>query len=384
MPGPSPPRPEDAPPWAADWRRVTMPATVRPRPARGPIVWLALVCVAIVGVLALGARWWSEAIGSARSETAGTLTVTGAGSIATAVDPTLVDITATLAYQTDTEVDGTGVVLSAGGLVLTNNHVITGASQISAVDVGTGQQFTATVLGYDRGHDLALLQLAGAAGLPAARLGDSSRVKVGDAVVGLGNAGGKGGKPAAAAGTVVALDQRIESVNVYDNTSEKLDHIIATDADIEPGDSGGPLVDRYGRVIGIDTAGSRGALSFLAKRGFAIPIDAAMSEVRIIQAGESSDTIHVGQTAFLGVEAGSHRGDGLAVTQVVADGPAAQAGLTSGDVIVALDDRPVDSPEALSAVLCRHQPGDAVEMVWQDASGARHSSVVLFATGPPA
>jgi S1-C subfamily serine protease len=340
--------------------------------------------VAIVGVLVLGARWLTGAVGRARPEATGTLSLTATGAVTSMVDPTLVDLTAALAYQPDTESEGTGIVLSPGGLVLTNNHVIAGAASIRAVDVGTGQEFTATVLGYDRSHDLALLQLEGAAGLPAARLGDSSQVTIGDPVVGIGNAGGKGGAPTAAAGIVVALDQRIESTNVYDHTSEQLDHVIATDADIEPGDSGGPLADRSGCVIGIDTAGASGSKPFLSRKGFAIPIDAAMAEVRLIQAGRSSDTVHVGPTAFLGVQVGGGRGRGLPVTGILYGTPAAQAGLASGDVIVALDGQALSSPEVLSAVLCRHGPGDPVQMVWDDASGVRHSGIVQFAAGPPA
>ncbi len=373
-----------APPWAADWRPVAVRVPIQRRPARSPAWLLAAICVtAAVATLGLGAHWWADAVG--RTQTgAGTLSADSTGLVTSMVDPTVVDITATLAYQADTEAEGTGIVLSPDGLVLTNNHVIAGAGTIHALDVGTGQQFTATVVGYDRSHDLALLQLEGAAGLPAARLGDSSKLRLSDAVVAIGNAGGKGGTPSAAAGTVVALEERIESTDVYDNTSERLDHMIATDADIEPGDSGGPLVDRHGRVIGIDTAGSRKSLSFLKKRGFAIPIDAAMAEVRLIQAGHGSDTVHVGQTAFLGIQVGAARGHGLAVKGVLDDTPAAQAGITSGDLIVALDGRTLDSPEALSAVLCRHVPGDAVQMVWDDESGTQHSSVVQFAAGPPA
>jgi S1-C subfamily serine protease len=383
-----PPRDREAPvapPWTNDWRPIAVALPVRRRPSGAPPWLLATICIAATLVtLALGVRWWAGAVHATGAGQGATLSAAGAALVTSSVDPTLVDITARLAYPADTEAEGTGIVLSADGLVLTNNHVISGAESIRAFDVGTGQQFAATVVGYDHSHDVALLQLQGAADLPAARLGDSSKVKVGDPVVGIGNAGGRGGTPTAATGTLVALDERIESANVYDNTSERLDHMIATDADIEPGDSGGPLVDRSGRVIGIDTAGSRGSTGFLMRRGFAIPIDAALAEVRLIEAGRSSDTLHVGQTAFLGVEVGREHQAGLAVTAVLAGTPAAQAGLAAGDVIVSLDGRTLDSPEALSAVLCRHVPGDAVQMVWDDESGAQHSSGILFASGPPA
>ena len=374
-----------APSWTSDWRPIAVAVPVGRRRSGAPPWLLVMICsAAAIVALALGAHWLADAVHQTGSGHATTLSAADTSLVTTTVDPTIVDITAPLAYPADTEAEGTGIVLSANGLVLTNNHVISGAESIRAFDVGTGQQFAATVVGYDHSHDLALLQLQGAADLPAARLGDSSQLDLGDPVVGIGNAGGKGGTPSAAAGTLVALDERIESQNVYDDTSEQLEHMIATDADIEPGDSGGPLVDRHGRVIGIDTAGSRGSLAFLARRGFAIPIDEAMAEVRLIQAGRGSDTLHVGQTAFLGIQVGSESKAGLAVKAVLDGTPAAQAGLAAGDVIVSLDGRPLDSPEALSAVLCRHVPGDAVQMVWDDATGAQHTSGVLFASGPPA
>ena len=383
-PQPEPPTKPTTPPWADDWRTITAALPARRGRARTPAWLLAAICVAAtVAALVLGAHWLAGAIAQPASD-ADALSARGTSLVANIVDPAVVDITATLAYRADTEAEGTGIVLNATGLVLTNNHVIAGAQSIRALDVGTGQQYAATVLGYDRRHDLALLQLEGAAGLPAARLGDSSTVMIGDPVVGIGNAGGKGGTPSAVAGRVVALDQRIESTDVYDSTSERLDHMIAADADIEPGDSGGPLVDRHGRVIGVDTAGSRGAVGFLPKRGFAIPIDAAIADVGLIQGGHGSDTLHIGPTALLGVQVGAGHGHGLPVTGVLYGSPAAQAGLANGDVIVSLEDRALGSPEALSVVLCRHAPGDAVPLVWVDQSGTRHSSVVQLASGPPA
>ena len=129
-------------------------------------------------------------------------------SIAARVDPALVDINVTLGYQSG-QAAATGIVLNSSGLVLTNNHVVDGATAISATDVGNGRTYTATVLGYDRSHDIALIQLNGASGLTAAQLGDSSKVTVGQTVVAMGNAGGTGGTPSAAGGSMVALDQQI-------------------------------------------------------------------------------------------------------------------------------------------------------------------------------
>ena len=116
----------------------------------------------------------------------------------------------------------------------------------------------ATVVGYDRTHDIAVVQLRGASGLQTANIGDSSRVSVGDDVVGIGNAGGVGGVPSSASGQITALNQSITASDQSDGTSEQLAGLIQVDADIQPGDSGGALINARGQVIGVDTAASAG------------------------------------------------------------------------------------------------------------------------------
>src|SRR5262249_58525303 len=127
--------------------------------------------------------------------------------IAAKVSGALVDINVTFAYQGAGA--GTGIVVSSSGEVLTNNHVINGATRITATDVGNGRTYDATVVGYDPSHDIAVLQLKGASGLATATLGNSSKLSVGDPVVGVGNAGGVGGTPSSAGGKVTALDRWI-------------------------------------------------------------------------------------------------------------------------------------------------------------------------------
>jgi S1-C subfamily serine protease len=323
-------------------------------------------------------------------------------SIAAAVDPALVDINVTLGYQSG-QAAATGIVLNSSGLVLTNNHVVSGATSLSATDVGNGQTYSATVLGYDRSHDIALIQLSGASGLKTAQLGDSSKATVGQAVVALGNAGGAGGRPSAAGGSVVALGQQITASDEGAGTAEQLTGLIQTDADIQPGDSGGPLVNTDGQVIGIDTAAS-GRYSFSSAQttqGFAVPMNTAMAIVRQIQNHQSSATVHIGKTAFLGVEldssgaqggfgSGSLGGQsgsassGATIADVLSGSPAAQAGLTAGATIVSVDGQSVDSPTTLSSLLSAHHPGDHVQIGWTDASGAQHTSTVQLASGPAA
>ena len=172
--------------------------------------------------------------------------------VAAAVDPGLVDVNSTLGYQ-HAQGAGTGIVLQSSGLILTNNHVIRGATALSVTDIGNGQTYPATVVGYDRTHDIAVVQAQGASGLTTARFGNSDAVAVGDQILGIGNAGGVGGSPSTAPGNVTALNQTI-TVNDDSGGSAPLGGLIQIAADIQPGDSGGPLVNTSGEVVGIDTA----------------------------------------------------------------------------------------------------------------------------------
>ena len=155
------------------------------------------------------------------------------------VDPGLVDVVSTIDYG-EGEAAGTGIVLTSTGEVLTNNHVVEGATSIKVTDIGNGKTYTATVVGYDATSDVAVIKLQAASGLHTAALGSSSTVSVGESVVAIGNAGGVGGTPSAAAGTVTALGQSITASDGSSGSSEQLANLVETDADIQPGDSGGP------------------------------------------------------------------------------------------------------------------------------------------------
>jgi S1-C subfamily serine protease len=171
-----------------------IPHGLASRPRRRRVV-LALAAAAIIGAATGG--------GVAYAASAGPATMTTA-QIRAATNPGLVDVVTTLGYQ-GAKAAGTGVVLTSNGEVLTNNHVVKGATSIKAIDKGNGRTYTAKVVGYDASHDIAVIQLQHASGLQTANLGDSSTVRVGDKVVGIGNALGRGGTPAAATGKVTAL-----------------------------------------------------------------------------------------------------------------------------------------------------------------------------------
>ena len=235
--------------------------------------------------------------------------------IAAKITPALVDVNTTFNYQGAAGA-GTGIVLTANGEILTNNHVVDGATSISVTDLGNGRHYSASVVGYDPVHDMAVLQLRNASGLKTASLGDPADTKVGQPVVAVGNAGGKGGTPTSTGGSITALGQSIAPVDELDGTTEHLHGLIQVNADVESGDSGGSLVDSSGRVIGMDTAAEQGfSMQASASRGYAIPISQALATARAIEAGQGSADIHVGAAAFLGVlissgQQGSGQGSG--------------------------------------------------------------------------
>jgi len=322
-------------------------------------------------------------------------------SLAAQVNPGLVDINTTTA---DVGLGaGTGMVVTAGGEVITNNHVIAGATRITATDIGNGRTYTARVVGYDRTHDIAVLMLVGASGLKTVPLGDSSTVHVGASVVTIGNAGGVGGTPSAAPGSVSALNQAITAADGGASSSERLTGLIEVNGQLQPGDSGGPLVDASGAVVGMDTAASA-TFDFQSSsgngNGFAIPINEVITVAKQIVAGKSSSTIHVGPSAgaFLGVlisplnagggvpggfDSGSGA-QGVFVADTVPGSPADAAGLTQGDTITSLNGRAVTSPSGLTALMAKHRTGQTVRLGWLDTAGNAHTATLRLAAAPPA
>jgi len=425
------------------------PVPEPPRRSRGRHA-LGLTATAVVA-LAVGAgagiglsQGGSTPTGNA---TATSKTMLTTSQIASRVDPGLVDVTSTLGLEGATAM-GTGIVLTSNGEILTNNHVVNGATSVSVTDIGNGKTYKATVVGYDESHDVAVLQLSGASGLTTATTGNSSTVKVGDNVVGLGNAGGKGGTPSVAPGAVTALNQSITASDEGCGSSEQLSGLIETNADIQPGDSGGPLVNSYGQIIGMDTAasssgsqaggnggsgngfggfgdgsgngfggfgdgsgsgfggsgssgsgstgsgstgsgstGSSGSGQDSTTQGFAIPIDTALSVAAQIEGGQASSTVHIGATAFLGLEiasSGQQGSSGVALAGAASGTPAATAGLSAGDVVTSLNGQSVSSSTDVQHILVGLHPGDKVSIGWTDASGQSQTATVTLASGPTA
>ena len=305
---------------------------------------------------------------------------------AAALSTGVVDVTTTLGYQNGSAA-GTGMVLTQSGEILTNNHVIRGATDLRVIDPSTGRSYTATVVGYSVTRDIAVLQLNGASHLHTVALGNSATVKVGQKVTAVGNAQGRGGKPASAAGKVTAVKQSIVASD-ESGLSEQLTGLIQIDAALQPGDSGGPLLNKAGRVIGMDTAASATFAFQSSHEGYAIPINQALALAKQIVAGQASLVVHIGATPFLGVSvstAGSSQGTatGALVQSVVPGSPAEQAGLVAGDTITALDGQAIVTYDQLSGLLLQHAAGDTVTLQWIDGTGATQTADVTTASGPP-
>jgi len=368
--------------------------------ARGPsarqLVGSGLVLALVLGAgIAVGAATRpssSRSTGRATSATAGT-TPSGSQSglgdgsgglnvarIAAQVSPSIVDINTTLAGGAGAAA-GTGMVMSTSGEVLTNNHVIDDATTVTVRAVTSGRTYTADVVGYDITDDVAVLRLRGASGLTPITTAASPPVLIGQPVVGIGNALGKGGVPTATAGVVSATNQTVTASDQGAN-AETLHGMIQTDAQIQPGDSGGPLVNADAQVVGMDTAASTpgGRLQQASQTvGFAIPI------ARVLTIGHQIETGQTGPNIHLGVEvrdSGSSQA-GAPVVSVEPSSPAASLGLTAGDSIVSLNGAPIGTSAALTTALAPFHSGQSVTIGWIDTAGHRHTGTVTLMPGPP-
>ncbi|MGD0693078.1 MAG: trypsin-like peptidase domain-containing protein [Acidimicrobiales bacterium] len=312
-----------------------------------------------------------------------------AAKIATKVDPGLVDITTTFASTSQTA-EGTGMILTSDGLVLTNNHVVEDAQTLSVRDIATNATYVGKVVGYDLTQDVALIQLKDASGLTTIKTANSDKVASGEKIVGIGNAGGVGGTPSFVPGSVVALNQAITAGDETNPAgSERLSGLIEVNAAIEPGDSGGPLVNDKGKVVGMDTAGSdlNGGFGFdpgstAGDRGYAIPINTALSIVTSIRDDVAVSGVHIGETAFLGVEFDSataagntNSTSGVTIAGTVAGSAANAAGFVAGDVITSIDGQSVATGTDLQTILLTKKPGETIHVDYLTTNGVANSRI---------
>ncbi|MGE2837064.1 S1C family serine protease [Mycobacterium sp. SMC-4] len=289
----------------------------------------------------------------------------------------------------DTEVDyqgvlglGTAFVIDPNGLAMTNFHVVQGADRITATV--NGRTYPAQLLGYDRKRDVALIQLVGAAGLPVVTLGDANALVPGEPVVALGNARGTYEPLTREEGTVSGFGRTVNAEDTLTGTSDELTGLIEFAAPVRAGDSGGPLVNSSGQVVGITTAASVNFRMGPGGKGFAIPINDAVVIADQIRAGIRSQNVHIGPPTLLGVGVRTAPRDtpGVVIQEVLRGGPAEQAGLLGGDLLVVLDGVTLDSATTLTTVLDRRYPGDVVDLTWIDRAGQTRTGKAALTAGP--
>jgi S1-C subfamily serine protease len=427
------------------------PPPAQPPPSRGPlsralVYVLVAVLAAAVGagaVFALRGHPGNSPAISSRDVPKPRANTSGSGNggrpglnvnaVARRVEPGMVDITSRLKLSGEV-FEGTGMVLSSSGLVLTNNHVIDGATanSLHAMLVSNGHSYVAQIVGWDETQDVALLKLVGASGLRTVQVGNSGQVKLDQQVVALGNAGGQGGSPTVTAGRITSLNRTIKASDAGSGTSETLHGMLQTSAPIAPGDSGGPLANAAGQVVGMNTAANTANLGTGNSQGYSIPINTALMIVRQMAAGHGSGSIYIGQPPFLGIAIASTANgatstatspsvqlrqleriahseggginssnsclandqgspvpsgsapttSGALVGAVFCGTPAQATGLQGGDVIVSLGGHAVTSATSLHTAISDYHPGNTVSVTWVELNGQRHTGSLTLIAGP--
>jgi putative serine protease PepD len=314
----------------------------------------------------------TNALGAAPSEPAASLPAGSVEQVAAKVVPSVVKLETDMGRQSE---EGSGIILSSDGLIMTNNHVVAAAKggpgapgdTQTKVTFANGNTTSFTVVGTDPSSDIAVVRAAGASGLTPITLGSSANLRVGQDVVAVGSPLGLEGT--VTTGIVSALNRPVAAGGDAQNQNTVLD-AIQTDAAINPGNSGGALVNMNGELVGVNSAiatlggDSADAQSGSIGLGFAIPVDQAKRIAdELIQSGTASH-------ASLGVQVGNDATtDGAKIVDVTSGGAASAAGLPSGVVVTKVDDRVIGSADALVAAVRSKAPGDQVTLTYLDQSG---------------
>jgi len=264
---------------------------------------------------------------------------------------------------------GSGFIISSDGMILTNKHVVSDTTAEYTVITSDGKKYTAKVLARDPAQDLALVKIDGTAPFPNVVLGDSSKVQTGQSVIAIGNALGQFDNTVSV-GVVSGQARTITAGDSSATTSETLENLIQTDAAINEGNSGGPLLNLKGEVIGVDTAIAQGAQNI----GFVIPINSAKRDIDQVKATGKISYPYLG-VRYTVVDDTVQSDNKLAVnygvwvtsgdptqSAVMADSPAAVAGIKGNDIILQIDGKKIDSTNTLSSVIANHNVGDKITL----------------------
>jgi putative serine protease PepD len=374
-------------------RSMPVPSPVAPRKrSRAGLLTVGALAVALVsagiggGVATLvhddHTASPTSILGGNPSQPAASLPAGSVEQVAAKVVPSVVKLETEMGRQSE---EGSGIVLSADGLILTNNHVVAGAKDAGGgvqtkVTFADGNTSSYTVIGTDPSSDIAVVKAASASGLTPITIGSSGNLRVGQDVVAIGSPLGLEGT--VTTGIVSALNRPVAAGGDAQNQNTVLD-AIQTDAAINPGNSGGALVDMNGDLVGVNSAiatlggdpseSQSGSIGL----GFAIPVDQAKRIAdELIQNGSASH-------ASLGVQVINDKTvDGAKIMDVTAGGAAASAGLPAGSVVTKVDDRVISSGNALVAAIRSKAPGDKVTLTYLDASGKSQTAQVTLGKAP--
>ncbi len=395
-----------------NWRAPLVPPAPPPVPPQSALgsggsrgrSWVGVAVVAaLIGAVIGGSTAWLARPGpsSARITIREGAALPGAAILASgtsipklvdAVSPSVVSIDVATGFGSD---EGTGMIISSNGLVVTNNHVVAalmsaGGGQVTVTRTGTRAALSATLLGTSQRYDVALLQIQNASGLPAITFGPSTKLVVGDSVVAIGNALGlAAGTPTVTSGIVSALGRTVSANDAQSGASETLYAMIQTDAAINPGNSGGPLIDSSGQVVGMNTAvaGATSDGSAAQNIGFAIP------SARIEHLLPALMRSHLPSTprragSYLGVWIHTNSGGivpgqhaGALVESVVPGDPAQKAGMKAGDVIVSINGTAILADADVTRVMETIKPGTTVAVVVE--RGGKQLTLEVTVIAPP-
>jgi S1-C subfamily serine protease len=366
---------------------------------RRPSTWRAVLAGAVAGALVAGAVAYAVVEASDDDEAMGTTSAPIAVSNGQSLDVhavldavqqavVAINVEGESSFGGFVEGAGSGMVIDSDGLILTNNHVVEGASSIS-VTLADGREVDADLVGAIPENDVALVQARDVEDLEAVSFGRSGDLRVGDPVVAIGNALGLGGTPSVTAGIVSALGRELDAGN-----GVPLSDLIQTDAAIYQGNSGGPLVNAAGQVVGVNTAVALSQANGAAENlGFALPIDQLQPLIEELKDGGGD--VEIG--AFLGVRTqpldlvqpqvlerlGIETETGAFVTDIVPNSGADEAGIEAGDVIVEIDGQRVEDPADVGEIILDHEPGDEIEIVVERDGEEQTIEATLGSRGVP-